>query len=484
MGHFRGPLILATAFTCAMPVAALAQDPAAEYRLSWTDLTFPTAHVEAQLRVDAGRLQMFPGLTWALGEEHGWASNVRNLTAADADGAPLDVELVEGAAWTVGPYYDGRATITYDVDFSFATRAFETGNEQIAWLADRALFSTGFALFVYSETDAQAVVRISTPTGWSVATPWPERDDGTFWIDNTNDLIRNVLTVGTGYGLEALHRGGMTVDIALMGGNEAAAPLIRQTFEKILDYYLRMFDFTSSGHFLIVVLPGPNDGEGYMTSFASSQPDVPSRPDLLVWANSMAHEFFHYWNGSRISSVGEHYAERQWFSEGFTEYYANLALRDEAIIDERRYAEILGHYLSFHLFFATSGLFDDVSPIGAGRKKGLYRPGVYDSGVAIAFCLDGSIRERTEGRSSLADMMRTMDRRFGAAGRPIEYGDIVQAASETAGADLSAFFSSHVADRVPLPVEQCADRMGYRALVDGYHVYLERRDPDQAPVRP
>ena len=450
-----------------------AQEQRVEYHVSWSVDAFPTAQIVAHLNILGGRLEMFPGLAWAFGDDRGWATNVRNLEVTDDRGRALAAVPGTGPEWVVGDGYEGPATVRYDVDYTFAEQSYTTGNEQVAWLRDRALFTTGFALFVHAGQDVPASISLDVPDGWRVATAWPRDEDGTYRAANLNDLIRNVLTVGTGYHLESLTHRSMSVDIALMGEHAEAAGLIRRTFSGILDYYMRMLDFDAPGHFLMVLLPGPNDGEGYMTSFASSQPDVPSERDRLVWANSLAHELFHYWNGARISSVWEHYPERQWFSEGFTEYYANRALLDGGLIDQRRYEEILGHYLSFHLFFAQSDLFDEVTSREAGQRKGLYRPGVYDSGVAVAFCLDGQIREGTGGRRTLDDFMRLMERRYGEPGRPIVFRDIVEAASETAGTDLSDFFGQHVEARIPLPIRQCANQMGYRALVDGYHVYLE-----------
>jgi predicted metalloprotease with PDZ domain len=45
---------------------------------------------------------------------------------------------------------------------------------------------------------------------------------------------------------------------------------------------------------------------------------------------SIAHELFHSWNGHRIAPAD--YASPQWLSEGFTEYFANLALVQEEVI--------------------------------------------------------------------------------------------------------------------------------------------------------
>ena len=52
----------------------------------------------------------------------------------------------------------------------------------------------------------------------------------------------------------------------------------------------------------------------------------------IIWANYMAHELFHYWNSDLMKAAN--YSDRQWFSEGTAEYYANLTTVRVGIIDE------------------------------------------------------------------------------------------------------------------------------------------------------
>ncbi|MCG8456139.1 MAG: hypothetical protein MI919_07645, partial [Holophagales bacterium] len=271
---------------------------------------------------------------------------------------------------------------------------------------------------------------------------------------------------------DVFRAGGFELRLALLGGVGRSGDLIRKTFTDIFDFYLALYEPTDSTPFMIAVLPGPNDGEAYFDSFASSTPERPVMGNRLVWANSLAHEFGHYWNGKRFSTTFENRADRQWFSEGGTEYFANLALREIGVMDERPHREVLSRYLTVHLLFATNPMFDGVTLRRAGASKWRYRPGVYDSGVAAAFCLDGLIREHSGGARSLADMMRLMDQRFGDTGAPYEHEDLVEAASSAAGANLADFFATHISSRNALPISECAERMGYSALLDGYHVSL------------
>lgn len=467
-------LMLAAALLLPSPAAAQASAPS-RYGLSWTAADFPVVTVSAEIEVAAGAMTMFTGLNDAFPEPRGFAAFVRDLEVFTRDGRPLRAVADQGSGWTLPDFEAGRIRLRYKVDLSYAARRFETGNEQIALLDGNGLFTTGFALFIVSAPDLPAIVTIDAPAGWDVTTAWTRGDDDSYFARDSNTLLRNMLAVGRGYYSERLTRNGLELRIVLFGHHAGAADAVRSVFLPLLDYYTRLFRYDEPGHFAFAILPGPNDGEGYMNSFASSQPAPPGEENRLVWANSLAHELFHFWNGSRISSLWEHYPERQWFSEGFTEYYANRALLETGIIDQSRYDQILSQYLTVHLIFATSGAFAEVTMREAGRRKGRYRPGVYDSGVAAAFCLDGLIRSSSQGARNLDDLMRLIDRRFGSSGRPIRFEDIVAATSEMAGRDQSEFFSRHIAGREPMPIESCAGQMGYGALIDGYHVFLTPR---------
>jgi predicted metalloprotease with PDZ domain len=467
-------LIAAVASALLFPAsvaAAQAREPG-RYELSWTAENFPVVSVSAELDVVDGAITMFSGLNDAFAEPRGFAAFVRDLEVSTADGRVIRAVPDDQSGWTLPGFNSGRIRLRYKVDFSYASERFATGNEQIALLEGRGVFATGFALFITSGLDGPAEVAIEAPPSWDVTTAWARNDDGRYSVPDKNGLLRNMLAVGRGYYSERLVRSGVELRIVLFGYHAGAAAAVRAVFLPVMDSYVRLFRHDEPGQFAFAILPGPNDGEGYINSFASSQPLPPAERDRLVWANSLAHEFFHFWNGSRIASTWDHYPERQWFSEGFTEYYANRALLETGIIDEATYSEILSQYLSMHLLFATNSNFANITMREAGRSKGRYRPGVYDSGVAAAFCLDGMIRSASDDRRALDDLMRLLDTRFGSTGQPLVFEDIATAASEVLGEDRRDFFTQHIEGREPLPVANCAEEMGYRAIIDGYHVFL------------
>jgi len=442
--------------------------------VSWSEERFPTASVRARLQVVDGVVEMSDFWASFFEDPRGWASFVRGVAARDSAGRRLSVKAIRGSRWLIGGGYSGPIELTYDVDFEFARQQWPAGNEQVALVSGMSLYTTGLPLFIYSATTARASVVIQVPDDWKVSTSWARAPANGYTATDRDRLLRNALAVGR-YHAEEIAAGGMQLRIALLGPMAQSAEVIRQTFRAILDYFVTLFEDRSAGQFLMVVLPGPNDGEAYFDSFASSQPEVPTLANRLVWGGSLAHEFFHYWNGKRIDSDPEWRSERQWFSEGFTEFYANRALHDLGMIDGDTYLEVVSQSISMHLLWASNPYFADVTIKDAGTRKWPNRPGVYDSGFAVGFCLDGIIREQTGGARGLDDLMREMNRRFGRTGTHYRYEDVVEVASFVAGSDLSPFFQRYVTGKTPLPVPACAGRVGLDALVDGYHAYLRAR---------
>lgn len=466
-------LAAATAAQDSAEVDPVAPDgtPPPFYVLTWDEATFPNVQVEARIPVEHGTLRTHDFWNTFFEGPRGWSGFIEIQAAFDHAGKALAVRRGDANDWQLGDGYSGIASIRYAVDFSFAERRWPAGNEQVALVVDGALYSTGLPVFVYGAHPESIRIRVVTPPGWDVATAWPRIGEGLFLVPDLDRLTRNTLAVGR-FHHEVWRAGSFELRLALLGDVAQSSRLVRDRLTGIFDFYVALYQPDESAQFMIAVMPGPDDGEAYFDSFASSTPDRPTRDNELVWAGSLAHEFGHYWNGKRFSTTFENRAERQWFSEGGTEYFATLALRAIGVLDEVTYREVLSHYLTVHLLFAKNPMFDGVTLRQAGASKWRYRPGVYDSGVAAAYCLDGLIREHSGRSRSLADLMRLMNRRFGDTGTPYVFDDLVAAASETAGADLSAFFAAHVSGDSALPVRECARRMGHTAIVDGYHVYL------------
>jgi predicted metalloprotease with PDZ domain len=468
---------------CAVPAPHFAvQSPSSDasaYTVTISLTDPPAAEVRADVTIRDGRLYMIGGAVDHLAR--GWGDFVRDLRVTGADGESLRVEEHGDdrykAQWRVGDGYQGRARLTYRVDLSFAKTKWPAGNEQAAYFDGKALFAASRVLFVVSTGDAPAEVRFEIPPGAKLATPWDEVPGRHAFRTSGPDLLNNSLVVGAFGGLEA-REGNFQFTVALLGEANEARPVVAGALSKFARAYGALFpDTPPSTYLMTIFFADAEDGEAYNRSAAfTTQPRL-GEENLILWGNTLGHELFHYWCGQQIQ--GEVYEESQWFQEGFTEYYSNLALVRERILPERLFVWKAENNLGKYLYFRSAPQFSKVSIRDAGKMKTTHRFGVYDGGWAVAFALDLAIRERTAGRRSLDDFMRRMYQKFGLTGIRFKYADVVATASEVAGADLSDFFKRYVEGVETLPIASLLKKVGYGSSGQDYaaELYLYPLEP-------
>ena len=436
---------------------------AAEYEVSINETRPRTLFVRARTLVTNGRLFMSQ-----IGVDHlpeGWATFVSDLQASDEKGDKLNFEKGEGANWRVAQGYNGMVNLTYKVDLRFIYEDWVSGNEQAGAHFDDSIFLVTRPIFISSEYNGNIRVNFKLPSNWKASTPWkPDQDARAFIAENQLDLLSNTVILGNHKEVR-LREGTLTFILALPGKMKETSPIIEATLKPVLRAYLRLFRGTPPSIFLMTFFhANAEDGEAYSRSSAFTTSDEVSKASLIIWGNFLAHELFHFWNGQQMR--GNERDNRQWFSEGFTEYYANLTLVREGLIGEDLFIKKIEKHLAMYLFFRSAPAFNGVSLVKAGERKGFNRPAVYNGGWTVAFCLDQIIREKTSGRKSLDDFMTTMYRKFGA--KPYRYDDIVETAGETAGTDLTEFFAEFVAGTHTMPVKEHLKKYGLNAYFKGY----------------
>lgn len=449
-------------------------DERASYRVRIDAAEPLRAHVAADIPVREGGLSM---LGWGA-EQHprGWASFVEELRVRDAEGHDLPIAPGEGATWKVQAPGAGRLRLSYAVNFEFATSPWPAGNEQAALFRDGALYTVTKALFIASDGIAGAVVAFDVPSSWRVSTPWEADPSGrVFSVASRDDLLENSLVVGT-HTERVFTYGDFRCIMALLGPMAGAEPLLSEVVGRAVAFYGSVFPRTPPGRYLLTLfLAEGRDAEAFRQSCAISEPWPPDRQGLPLWGSTVAHELFHSWNGHAIRA--EDYESTQWFSEGFTEYFANIALVRSGLITEDEFLEKASRNLSLYLFFRWSPAFSAASLREAGARKGLYRLGVYNGGWAVAFCLDAILLEQSRGRRSLEDVMREMHARYGLTGTKYSYAGLVDAVGVVGGRDMAPFFERYVSGREVLPVQECLARLGLKGYGEDYSAeYYVYRD--------
>lgn len=445
---------------------ARATQPEASYDVRVAENNPLQIFVEALIPIRESRVFMAP---W--GADHlpnGWGTFVKNLQIKDSHGRPIAFVSKPKGEWRISDQFDGLAKLSYEVDLSFTKTKWPYGNEQAGTYQNNALFIVTKALFIVSDTTSSYLVNFNVPATWKLSTPWRKvsANKQSFRVQNNNGLINNSVVLGKH--IEYIfNEGNFTFTLALLGAMEESKDLIALTLKKTLLTYIQIFDRTPRSEYMMTIFYADEaDAEAYANSAAFSEHDPVTKHNLIKWGNTVAHEFFHSWNGLAIQ--GEDYASSRWFAEGFTEYFANLALVRQGLIDDNLYIKKIEKVLGLYFYFNWSPAFDGASLKDAGSKQGRYRLGIYDGGWAAAFCLDVMIRDETDGRKSLEDLMRLMYERYGLTSRKYSYADLVAAANETIGRDLNEFFQKYVEGKERLPVLECLRRSGFEGYTHFY----------------
>jgi len=207
-----------------------------------------------------------------------------------------------------------------------------------------------------------------------------------------------------------------------------------------------------------------------------------------------AHEFVHTWNLMRIRPaeyVGVDYKQIQpvptlWFSEGLTIFYADLLLRraDLPTQDSTRTAHlqtVIAGYVSNPGSSRFSA--EQVSRVAynaAPDALGDYSVSVHQLGEALGTMLDLIVRDATNGRRSMDDVMRLMLERSSGP-RGFGTADVERAVADVCTCTVKPFFDAHIRGAQAINFNRHLALVGLRA--DTTSEPVARDGQPQADVR-
>jgi len=147
-----------------------------------------------------------------------------------------------------------------------------------------------------------------------------------------------------------------------------------------------------------------------------------------AWLSFIAHEYFHLFNVKRIRPVAlgpfdydrENTTSMLWFSEGGTVYYEYVLLNRAGLMSREEVLDRLGETIADyenapgrrHQPAALSSFDTWTGFFGRNEHAANTTISYYDIGCGLALLLDLRIRDASNGRSSLDEVMRTLYRTF------------------------------------------------------------------------
>jgi predicted metalloprotease with PDZ domain len=507
----RGLLLSVTfVFTCV--AASFAQAPV-DYRLSFPAPEHRWLQVEVTFtEIPAGPLQVRMSRTspgrYAL---HEFSKNVLDVKMRDGKGTPLTPTRPDLHQWNVTGH-DGTVVVTYRI---FGDRIDGTYLSVDATHAHMNIPAT--LMWARGFENRPARVRLEQPVGrrWRVSTQlYPTSDPLTFTAPNfyylmdspiefSDHLVQTFSVPNPGSSTAA-----PTFRIALHhDGTAAEAASFAKDAERIVREAVAIFGefprFENDTYtFLSDYLPwASGDGMEHRNSTVLSGTGALRNPGQRTGLlGTVAHEFFHAWNMERIrprdlepfNFEEADVSGELWFGEGFTSYYDDLIMRRAGLTPlEQTLSSFAGTIDTVtHSPARTLRSAEDMSRLApfVDAAAAIDRTSwdntfisYYTFGAALGLALDLSLRDRSDGRTTLDTYMRALWAKHGRPGQktpgmvatPYTNEDLKTVLGEVSGDPkfAQAFFARYI---------QGHDAVDYGPLLARAGLTLKKKNPGAA----
>ena len=387
----------------------------------------------------------------------GYARYLQDLIVIDANGKILQIEEIGKTQWIVEVQDESPVTLHYKVLLNHDEREWPFGRNEAPYAQADCIFWPGYALFIVGEVK-DIELKIDVPDNWHISTTWEQvgADEYRFACEDQNDLMSAYLVLGE-YCKRLARVGEMEAVLALGGRFKASIDGVQKTVEALLKGYSSVFGGTLKEQILFVANPYGEKGHlGGGASGRSMSVHVGGELDEAsrrFWLPLVAHIVGYLWNGTKAIKFRE---QEYWFSAGFTEYYSEVVPPRLGLASESDFLRNLERMWKAYLSRQS-----ELSIREAGEDKSANRELVYDGGCLVAAALDLRIRNQTQNRSSLDNVMQQMYREFGPTDDGFTINDVIRIVSQIAGEDFKPFFNEYVAGTERLPLEEYFKDAGF-----------------------
>ena len=416
----------------------------------------------------------------ALYQIRDFASHMMQVTANDGQGHSLPLRKLDKQTWSVSG--NGNVTVTYPVFWD------EPGPFSSQLNPDHAFINFATLLLYVPDRRSEdtTVAFDDVPEGWRVAVELGAATEAmasvehTFYLASSYDaLVDAPVEIGR-FDEFRIDVDGTPIRVVIHG-DAGDRTRLTDWLKRIVGYEVSLMGGAPFREYLFLFHVGSNFGGGGMehTNCTAIAVDAPSQ-----FPSYSAHEFFHAWNVKRIRPQSlepvdytkEMWTRSLWFAEGVTSTYGAYAQLRSGIWSTQQFYSDLAEQIGA-LQFRPAHRWQSVeeSSLDAWFEKySLYnRPeesiSYYDKGQILGVLLDLLIRDRTDNRGSLDDVMRALNEQYNKAGRfyndseglRATMEDVIRKKAPSGDADLTDFFHRYVSGTDEIPYADFLERAGW-----------------------
>jgi len=404
--------------------------------------------------------------------------NIRDVGAVTAAGDPLPVRQDSPISWVIDPHGAARITVRYSAGLRDADQWRRPNNRW--FLRSTSGVVDGPRTFMYLDGWKQAPARVTfqMPRGWRVATGLvPTRSDSTIFQAPSYDvlidspaLLGNFLT----YAFSAAgtpHRA--VVDL---GGGRAQAPgVFVDMLRRISTTAIGIFGTAPYKDYTFIFVGGRGGGLEHLNSTTIGVTTETLARNPRGAETVSAHEFFHAWNVKRIRPVElgpfdyEHEVRtvNLWWSEGVTDYYADVILARAGLDSPADFASGLatsiGNYRTNPARLLISPERSSWTVWDSPAVNNSQVLSYYLQGELLGFLLDLAIRDSTDNAKSLDDVMRYLLAHY-AGDRGFTRDELVAAVRGATGRNFEEFWRLYVSGATEIPWDDYLRAAGWKVV--------------------
>lgn len=431
-----------------------------EYKVSLTDVASQNFHVTTDIKnINQPKLELsLP--TWTPGwyVVENYAKNLVRFKVTDSSGRWLQTRMTKKQTWSV----DTRGLKEIRVDYEYQATILGLNQAKVA--TDFAFF-TGIELFLepVGHRNEPSTVRFDIPAGWRLMTALKETSDPkVFTAADYDTLVDAPALMGNFDVTEFQVEGKPHYFAAAPAGvfNAEKSKRFTEILGKTIQAESRIFGGLPYEKYIAFYffMPAQSNASGaleHLNSYVAFAPGGErSTPEGIIGTG--AHEFFHLWNVKRIRPAEmwpydysrENETPLLWFSEGFTNYYGIVGTYRAGVTTKENFlaraadaaAGIENSEARKYISPASSSM---ITWVGYDTPQA-FSISYYTQGQNIAALLDLSIRNDTDGRSSLDDVFRTLYNDNYKRGRGFTTAELVAIINRLTKKDYNDFFNRYI----------------------------------------
>lgn len=333
-------------------------------------------------------------------------------------------------------------------------------------------------LYVVGAENAPVTVSLALPRGWTAATAL-NGPSGQFNAANVFQLMESPMLVGQLRDWQFRVKNTPHHVYYLPGATPT--PFDTTAFvsgiQRVVEQATNVFTTMPYSNYFFLIADDAYGGLEHPNSVTLGVPAKDLAEDPNSYAREIGHEFFHTWNLMSIRPAEYRNVDYRvqppvpslWFSEGLSIFYSDLMRRRAGFTMEEptrtAYLQyILARYMSdpsYDRFSAET--ISRVAYNSAPGALGNYTPSAHLVGEVIANALDLLVRDATDGRRNMDDVMRLMEQRFSRTG--FTGRDVERVVADVCSCNTSDFFDRHVRGHERIDLNRYLAPLGLRMTV-------------------